>query len=57
MIPYEIDPSLHTESREPLLDDGFSPPAQDATADAPARPSTVNTPPPVENLLWEKSGF
>ena len=27
MIPYEIDPSLHTaEPREVMLDDGFSPP-------------------------------
>ncbi len=30
MIPYDIDPSLHTgEPPPPLLDDGFSPPHAD----------------------------
>jgi hypothetical protein len=33
MIPYELDPSLHSgEPHEPKLDDGFSPP-EPATAD------------------------
>jgi hypothetical protein len=30
VIPYDIDPSLHTgEPEPPLLDDGFSPPLPD----------------------------
>ena len=34
MIPYDIDPSLHTGAPEPqLLDDGFSPPPLAEPAD------------------------
>ena len=30
MIPYDLDPSLHTAQPEaPVLDDGFSPPPQE----------------------------
>jgi hypothetical protein len=58
MIPFDVDPSLHTEPREPVLDDGFSPPpATDTPLPPAAQPSTVGTPPPVESWLWEKSGF
>ena len=34
MIPYEVDPSLHTKRPEaPVLDDGFSPPPPEEEAD------------------------
>ena len=34
MIPYDIDPSLHSaEPEPPLLDDGFSPPVPDEAAE------------------------
>jgi hypothetical protein len=53
MIPYDLDPSLHTCEPEPdVLDDGFSRPAHgdDATA--------VMTPPvAVDPALQEKSAF
>lgn len=33
MIPYDLDPSLHTAEPEPdVLDDGFSPPRHDEPA-------------------------
>ena len=36
MIPYDIDPSLHTgEPEPPQLGDGFSPPHQEEPADQP----------------------
>ena len=36
MIPYDIDPSLHTGEPEPAqLDDGFSPPHHEDAAEAP----------------------
>jgi hypothetical protein len=52
MIPYEIDPSLHTAQPAPeQLDDGFSPPV----AEAPVRPDAA--PPEIEPALWDKSEF
>ncbi len=39
MIPYDLDPSLHSGEPEPrMLDDGFSPPQ------AAAEPAPVNSP-------------
>jgi hypothetical protein len=36
VIPYDIDPSLHTcEPEPPLLDDGFSPPHHEDAAESP----------------------
>jgi len=43
MIPYDIDPSLHTgEPESTLLEDGFSPPHH-----APP-PATAEMPPPAD---------
>ncbi len=55
MIPYEIDPSLHTGEPEPAqLDDGFSPPHPQESADAQAR----SLPPfKAEAMLGEISPF
>jgi hypothetical protein len=51
MIPYDIDPSLHTAEPEPQrLDDGFSPPAHEAAAAAQDAP-------PADAALGEKSPF
>jgi hypothetical protein len=56
MIPYEVDPSLHTtEPEEPSLDDGFSRPhaAQERKrAEVPAKESDE-----LEPSLAEKSLF
>jgi|SwirhisoilCB3_FD_contig_61_695725_length_1074_multi_3_in_0_out_0_2 hypothetical protein len=56
MIPYDLDPSLHSaEPESAVLDDGFSPPQQpvaeksDNTAEAQSRP--------VDPALWAKSEF
>lgn len=53
MIPYDIDPSLHTgEPEPPSLDDGFSPPPHEVQP----KPADV----PVEQMdprLWTKSQF
>lgn len=57
MIPYDVDPSLHAEQREPQFDDGFSPP----TGNLPpsprqgSEPSTVTT--SGEPVLRDKSDF
>jgi hypothetical protein len=60
MIPYDVDPSLHSgEPQERPLDDGCTPP--DVEPVAPANPgdlpSTVETPSPLEPVLGEKSDF
>jgi hypothetical protein len=58
MIPYEIDPSLHSmHPAQDRLDDGFSPPAvpQDDAA-APDDAVTASTD-PCETLLGTKSPF
>jgi hypothetical protein len=54
MIPYEIDPSLHTaEPEPPRLDDGFSPPEpHESDAHSP-----VVTHPASPVLLPDKSEF
>jgi hypothetical protein len=53
MIPYDLDPSLHTGEPEPaLLDDGFSPPQQDDEAQ-----TAQTTRAPVDPALWTKSEF
>ncbi len=51
MIPYDVDPSLHeTQPAPTLLDDGFSPPAPDDSAQAPAQPASRAE---VEAMLGE----
>jgi hypothetical protein len=53
MIPYDIDPSLHSGDPEPpSLDDGFSPPPHDAEPKAGEAPAE-----PIDPLLWTKSQF
>lgn len=57
MIPYDLDPSLHSsEPHEPALDDGFSPPASHEPAPAPAV-TTATPEAPVDPALWAKSDF
>jgi hypothetical protein len=54
MIPYDIDPSLHTgEPDTPSLDDGFSPPRHEEPAE-PAQPLQRGE---AEALLGEISPF
>lgn len=54
MIPYDVDPSLHsTKPHEPVLDDGFSRPEMHGEKDAER---AVQNPPP-EPVLPEKSDF
>jgi hypothetical protein len=60
MIPYAVDPSLHSgEPQERKLDDGCTPPAVEPVPPASADdlPSTVETPAPLEPVLGEKSDF
>ena len=57
MIPYDLDPSLHTTEPEPMmLDDGFSPP-QEAAAAQEAQPPQAPGLPAVDQALWAKSPF
>ena len=50
MIPYELDPTLHTtQPHEPVLDDGFSRPEADEGAALHDMPH--------ETVLTEKSDF
>lgn len=54
MIPYDVDPSLHTAEPEPQqLDDGFSPPHPEPAAGgvAPLRPAASG------DALGDKSPF
>jgi len=54
MIPYDVDPSLHTaEPPPPQLDDGFSPPI--AVAATKAEPEADAS--SVDPSLWAKSAF
>lgn len=57
MIPYDLDPSLHTgEPESPLLEDGFSPPQHHGEGDeAPVPPVPHGG--PVDPAFWVKSGF
>lgn len=56
MIPYDLDPSLHTAAPEsPLLDDGFSPPPQ-GPADDDKLPEAAHAP-AIDPALWAKSAF
>jgi hypothetical protein len=53
MIPYDIDPSLHTaEPPPPQLEDGFSPPVAAASKAEPVA-EDLN----VDPSLWAKSAF
>jgi hypothetical protein len=49
MIPYDIDPSLHTaEPESQLLDDGFSPPQHgEPAATAQTPPADTQREPPL----------
>jgi hypothetical protein len=55
MIPYEIDPSLHTgEPESPVLDDGFSPPhigEPAATAEPPVSERHLDPALPAKSLF------
>jgi len=56
MIPYDLDPSLHTtEPAATVLDDGLSPPPQAIAGedDPPAQHPQA----PVDPALWAKSEF
>jgi hypothetical protein len=57
MIPYEVDPSLHTgKPVEPRMDDGFSPPAPgQSPAVAPLR--SGDAPTASDEPLGDKSDF
>ena len=53
MIPYDLDPSLHTaEPESTQLDDGFSPPQPVGAAEETPQP-----PLKVDPALWAKSEF
>ncbi|MBA3774593.1 MAG: hypothetical protein H0X13_19505 [Ramlibacter sp.] len=54
MIPYDLDPSLHTRAPQPpSLEDGFSPPVADTRWDNPD-PRFAEE---IDPLLWNKSLF
>lgn len=54
MIPYDLDPSLHTgEPEPPSLDDGFSPPPHDAKPEAGDAQAAEQ----IDPALWTKSPF
>jgi len=56
MIPYDLDPSLHTEEPESIsLDDGFSPP-HPASEDAKEKPQQAHEL-AIDPALWAKSEF
>jgi hypothetical protein len=56
MIPYDLDPSLHTGEPEPQkLDDGFSPPRHWEPKQAVAPESKPVE--PVDSAHWVKSAF
>jgi hypothetical protein len=60
MIPYDVDPTLHScEPQEPKLDDGCTQPGVEPVAPSHAGdlPSTVETPAPLKPVLGEKSDF
>lgn len=57
MIPYDLDPSLHTAEPEPeVLDDGFSPPHHDEPAKV-AQPDATPAQTAVDAALQSKSPF
>jgi hypothetical protein len=58
MIPYDLDPSLHTgEPESTMLDDGFSPPLHEPAApETEKQPEAINRT-PVDPALWAKSAF
>jgi hypothetical protein len=65
MIPYDLDPSLHTaEPGSTMLDDGFSPPQHERVAPekvvAPEKEYKLSESPPdvpTDPGLWAKSAF
>jgi hypothetical protein len=55
MIPYDLDPSLHSgEPESASLDDGFSPPV---TTPSHHHESGPTNDAPVDPALWSKSEF
>jgi hypothetical protein len=57
MIPYDLDPSLHTaEPESTSLDDGFSPPQQPPARDTTDQPSEARDV-AIDPALWAKSPF
>jgi len=55
MIPYDVDPSLHTaEPERKRLDDGFSPPRPEEPEPDSAAPQAQATP---ADALGDKSPF
>lgn len=56
MIPYDLDPSLHTAQPDrATLDDGFSPPSQPVAAGDEQRQEPQGV--CVDPALWAKSLF
>jgi hypothetical protein len=54
MIPYDIDPSLHSaEPEDFLLQDGFSRRSHGESCG----PATIDAPPNLEDALADKSDF
>jgi hypothetical protein len=57
MIPYDLDPSLHSaEPASTALDDGFSPPQQQSVAEQSDNTADAQSL-PVDPALWAKSPF
>lgn len=59
MIPYEVDPTLHTAApAPPQFDDGFSPaPSSNTMRDAPTRSTVADERPDRSGLNSDKSLF
>jgi hypothetical protein len=56
MIPYDLDPSLHTAEPGPTtLDDGFSPPQPPAAGESEKAPEAQDA--VLDPSLWAKSPF
>jgi hypothetical protein len=57
MIPYDLDPSLHTaEPESTTLDDGFSPPPHQQSGDEKEKPQEARNV-VIDPVLWAKSAF
>jgi hypothetical protein len=57
MIPYDLDPSLHTaEPESTTLDDGFSPPPHQQSGDEKEKPQEARNV-VIDPALWAKSAF
>lgn len=57
MIPYDLDPSLHSgEPESDTLDDGFSPPHHGESVESMERPQALPVE-PIDPALLAKSAF